>query len=185
MKFFEKANELIFRFAKKLRLFYKPVIVAIDFNDTPYYGDKDHPMLVETKQTRGTTRVFRFATLDIVEGGRRFTLAIMPVSQLTSKKKAIERLLETASRYVRIKLVLLDRWFFDVETINTFHRLGYFYLTARKTSKVKETALKSLENHEFIVEYELKASDGSTAKTFLVILEDEKHDYIVFSTNQK
>ena len=63
--------------------FQKPVNVAIDEHDEPYFGmDNRYLINVESHKSRGTRRAYRFATLESVRKGERFALAVMKRDQL-------------------------------------------------------------------------------------------------------
>lgn len=65
-----------------------------------------------------------YASIDVVESGRRLTLYMMTVNQFTEKAAAVEKLInEAKARGVHIGVVLLDRVFFTVDVIKTMKRL--------------------------------------------------------------
>jgi hypothetical protein len=69
--------------------------------------------VIGRKQNRGTCWRYHYASIDIVEAGKRLTLYTMPVDQFTKKADAATTLLKKAKqRGVHVKLVLLDRDFF-------------------------------------------------------------------------
>ena len=92
------------------------------------------------KQERGTTWGYTYASIDIVEAGRRLTIYSCTVNQFSEKLQVVEKLIcEARARSVHISIVLLDRAFFTVDVIETLKRLGvYFIIPAVKNDTVKE-----------------------------------------------
>ncbi|MGA9839323.1 MAG: hypothetical protein WBF81_01215 [Thermoplasmata archaeon] len=93
-----------------------PVDVAVDFHETPYYGeaiDPKHPQYVKTKEERGTHRAYRFVTLDLVTHGFRLTVAAHYLDhrgQLVAVLRDVLRDAEKAG--VQIGRLYLDREFY-------------------------------------------------------------------------
>lgn len=172
MRSFEKVVEHHWRIARKQRLFTKAVCVAIDFFEIPYYGDKNDPMVVGTKKKLGTNYAYRFATLNIVERGKRLTIKVIPVPPLARKEKIVRELVEFANRKLKIRLVLLDRGFCSVKVVNTLKELKVIFIMPKpKTDPVKKLA----NDAPCVVDYEMISSTGEIASVKLVLIEgDEK-----------
>ncbi len=137
---FIEANDEVLRTVRGFGVFRRRAVVAIDYNRKPFYGDSKVKMVVGGPYDRGTSWSYCYASIHIVEAGRRLTLFTMSVNQFTEKADAVERLLKEArARGVHVKLVLLDRAFFTVEVISLLKRLGIrFIMPAVKNKKVKE-----------------------------------------------
>lgn len=135
-----EANDEVLRTLKGFGVFRRRAVVAIDYVRKPFYGDPDAKMVVGGPYDRGTCWCYCYASIHIVEAGRRLTLCTMPIHQFTEKATAVERLLKEAeARGVHVKLVLLDRAFFTVEVISMLKRLGIrFIMPAVKNEKVKD-----------------------------------------------
>ena len=71
-------------------------------------------MVCETRPQKGTTHRFRFATINIVEGGRRFTLLAIPMSMFSQKHEVLDELLAYAKKKININNVYVDSGFFNV-----------------------------------------------------------------------
>lgn len=130
---FTPCLEAVFREAKRRRLLRGPKRVAIDVHEKPFYGEAEGTVRGRTRC--GTTRFWAYVTLDIVEDGCRITLAALP---LTDKKKAaelVEALLRVALRWVRIRVVLLDRLFYRSDIIRAVEAMGLDWLMAARSSK--------------------------------------------------
>jgi hypothetical protein len=97
-------------------------------------------MVIGGKQDRGTCWGYHYASIHIVEAGRRLTLYTMPVDQFTEKADAVATLLQKAKeRGVHVKLVLLDRGFFSGQVINLLNKLRvHFVMPAVKYETVKQ-----------------------------------------------
>jgi len=125
--------ETVFREAKRRRLLQTPRRVAIDIHMKPFYGEAEGTVRSQAKQ--GTTTFWAYLTLDIVHEGCRLTLAALP---LTDKKKAaslVEALLRYALRWIRVCVVLLDRFFYSSAVIRAVEGLGLDWLMAARKSK--------------------------------------------------
>ncbi len=112
--------------ARKENLFnpYRKYDIAIDFTDWLFYGDKNAPMVVGTQPKNGTDRCYKFATINIVETDRRFTLLTLLVGQFDGKEDILAKLIEYAKRKIKIRKVYLDRGFFStkcIQTLNKYH----------------------------------------------------------------
>ena len=104
----------IYKEAKRRRIFAKPVDIAIDVTEWLYYGDESTPMVCRTRHKQGTNKAYKFATLNIVEDGKRFTLAVVPVSPFDALEQVLEELIQIAKSKVKIRLAYMDRAFFNV-----------------------------------------------------------------------
>ncbi len=182
-KSFMKAFEEIFRIAKKNNVFKKKKLdVAVDLHDWLYYGDKNDLMVCETKPQKGTMHCFRFATINIVEGGRRFTLLAVPMSVFSQKHEVLDELLSYAKKKININNVYVDRGFFNVKCIQVLQKHKVKWLMPA----VQNTAIKKLMkeyNAPKILEYTMGRKNFDQAKFKLVIVNDESEVKRVFATN--
>ena len=135
-----EANDEVLHTLKGFGIFRRKAVVAVDYKRKPYYGDPCVEMVVGSPNVKGTSWCYCYASIHIVEAGRRLTLYTMPIHQFTDKARAVERLLEEAkARGVHVGLTLLDRAFYTVEVIALLKRLGgRFIMPAVKNRKVKE-----------------------------------------------
>lgn len=130
---FTPCLEEVFKEAKVKRLFRSPKRVAIDIHEKPFYGEAEGTIRSQAKQ--GTTTFWAYISLDILQEGCRITLAAQP---LTDKKEAatlVEALLRYAMRWIRVSVVLLDRFFYGSAVIKTLEALGLDWLMAARKSK--------------------------------------------------
>jgi putative transposase len=130
-------NALIEAIASK-GILKKRAIVAIDYTTVPYYG-RYNSMVYRSQHKQGTNMFYCYATISIVENGRRICLHALPVTQLDQKHEVLMRLIEYARKIVRIRLLLVDRAFFTIDCINTLDSMNVRYIMPGvKNSKVKE-----------------------------------------------
>lgn len=128
-RMFIQLFEVIWTIAQQANMFdsRKRLDVAIDFTEWFYYG-KNGFMVTGKQPERGTSKCYKFATINIVEAGRRFTLLSLPVSVLEDKETILSTLLLYARKKVRIRYAYLDRGFFDSVSIRTLQHLHVKYL---------------------------------------------------------
>lgn len=128
-RMFIQLFEVVWTIAKQANMFdpRKKVDLAIDYHEWFYYG-RDGFMVTGKQPERGTSKCYKFATINIVESGRRFTLLSLPVNVLENKEKILSTLILHARKKVRIRNVYLDRGFFDSVSIRTLRNLHVKYL---------------------------------------------------------
>jgi Transposase DDE domain len=91
--------------------------VAIDWRLAPYYGrpQRRRNEVYCSKPRQGATRFHAYATACVVQAGRRYTLALTWVRRHETGAVVLRRLLTRLRQLgLRIKLLLLDRYFFGV-----------------------------------------------------------------------
>ena len=91
--------------------------VAIDWHLVPYYGQpcRSRNELYYGKPRQGTKHFHAYATACIVHHGERYTLALSWVRRHESTVTVLKRLLARINELgVKIKLLLMDRAFFNV-----------------------------------------------------------------------
>lgn len=164
--------------ARKQRLFTHPVIVAIDFNDIEWYGE-ELLFIVKSKAKNGTKRFIRFATIAVVENGKRFTLKVLPVTPLSITENIVKELMEYVQKFVSIRVVLLDRGFYSNEVVVEIKKTDVkFVMPAKKTSKVKKNMQTAYENGP--MEYTM--SKGATY-TLMVVKDEDNDKLLPYATN--
>ncbi len=173
---FKQAFEKSFKIARQSNLFYKRFSdVAIDLHEWMYYGDKNDSMVVGTKEKNGTCYCYRFATINIVERGMRFTLLALPMSQLDEKHKVIQELVDYAKKFIRLGTIYVDRGFFSIQCINTLDQCGYYLMPAVRNPKVQRTIDESVA--PTVIDYKMggrKPSDRVTSFKLAICEEDGK-----------
>ncbi len=177
-KMFIEIFDLIFKMAKRSNLFSgRKMDVAIDFTDWFYYGKDRSPMVMGKKPEKGTSRCFRFATINIVEHGQRFTLLALPVSTFDTKEKIVEKLASFAKERIPIRKLYADRGFFSASIINLFKKMGVtFLMPAIRNDRIIDYA-NSVSPPAIIKGYPMK-----DCKFNLIVLERDGKRY-AFATN--
>ena len=105
--------------------------LAIDLTLIPYHGQpqKEAEEVYRSQAKMGTTHFHAYATVYLVCKGRRFTVALTPVSKGESMKTVLQRLLSQAARVgIRPCYVLLDRGFYSVEVLRYLQAARYPFL---------------------------------------------------------
>ena len=143
------ANDQVLRVLKSYGVFKRRAVVAIDYTREPFYGNPNVKNVIGGKQERGTTWGYCYASIHVVEAGRRVTLYTLTVYQFSEKAQVVEKLLrEAKARGVHVGVVLLDRAFFTVDVITALKRLGLrFIIPAVKNDKVKK-AIREYDKDE-------------------------------------
>lgn len=111
----EKINKLIEKVNRNLKL-PKKVILAIDFHDREYYGDKNHSWIIGSKGGKYVRRVIELSIVKLA----LFINAFL-VNQLTNNKvKLIKQLIDGFYKLFdsKIELLLVDRAFFTKAVVN-------------------------------------------------------------------
>ncbi len=111
----------------------RPVDVAIDFHDIPYYGeaiDPDRPQFVKTQEERGTHRAYHYATLDLLLPNFRLTVSARFLTERGHRHRAVLRALADARRCgVQVRRLYLDREFYEYATLSRLKAEGYTVVT--------------------------------------------------------
>jgi len=193
-RMFIKAFDAIFKMAKRQnpKLFEGKKDVAIDFTDWLFYGKPDTQMVVGTKPTRGTHRAYKFGTICIVENGVRFTLLALPVENEDGREeemvRVVEKLLEYATKKIKINRVYADRWFYKTEIVNILRKFGLdFVIQAAKTPWVKRVVEENKDRLPVVVEHTLKRNRPpymkESIKLFIVRSDRSEDGVACFATN--
>jgi len=161
---FQKVIESLLKKAEFL--FEEEAVIAIDYNLLEWYGE-DLPFIIKSKPRKGTDKFIGFATVAIVEDGRRFTLRVIPVTPLSDKKDIVKELLDYAMKFVKVKVVLMDRAFYTGEIIDMLNNWVPFIISAVNNEKVKEYKKIARENGG---ETEYEMSNGYR----MVVYEEDK-----------
>lgn len=160
----------------------QPVIVAVDFHEDPYYGDKNDLHVVGTQRKAGTNYAFRYITVEIVEDGKRLCIEALPVYSDNEKPVVLAKVLQRIKRIVKIKLVLLDRGFYSANCIFELKKARLlFIMPAEKTSKMKKLIHEHRTELPWIGTYTLGDKNPETFTLCLKRFDDEVYG---FATNK-
>lgn len=93
-------------------------VLAIDSHHVPYYGDKTHPGVVGGPKKAGTKYAHAYATVCVIEKGRRYTLGLIRVSPKRKPHEIVAALIRVVeSRGIRTQGLVLDAGFDRGETL--------------------------------------------------------------------
>lgn len=115
VRIFDICREMIFQALLKLNSKKRKCLIAIDYHDKPFYGDKKTKGTVGCKRKASTNYAYRYITACIVEEGKRFNLASMPVTQLDDEQELLKEVIRFCKKYAEIGCLLLDKGFNSVE----------------------------------------------------------------------
>lgn len=173
--------EIIWNMTKQSNIInpHKKYDVAIDYTEWYFYGDRSSPMVVGKKPDRGTTKCYKFATINIVESGKRFTLLALPVGPFDSKEQILKKLLSFTQQRIKINRIYADRGFFDSNSINIFKNFRLkFLIPCSANSRIKRL-LEIMPTSTVVNDYEMENSFFN-----IVIANDEDGNKRAFATNE-
>jgi putative transposase len=142
------------------------VDVAVDFHETPYYGeaiDSKRPQYVKTKGERGTHRAYRYVTLDLVVHGFRLTVAAHYLDRRGRLVEVLRDVLRDAEKArVEIGRLYLDREFYTYDVLSWLNGQGRTVIVPlRLGSRQRKKWEQGRKSH--VGEHTLKDSKGRGA----------------------
>jgi putative transposase len=173
--------EILWNMTKQTNIIdpHKKYDVAIDYTEWHFYGDRSSPMVVGKKPDRGTTKCYKFATINIVESGKRFTLLALPVGPFDSKEQILKKLFSFTQQRIKINRIYADRGFFDSNSINIFKNFRLkFLIPCSANSRIKRL-LEIMPAPTVVNDYEMENSVFN-----VVIVKDEEGNKRAFATNE-
>ncbi|MEA3378154.1 MAG: transposase, partial [Nanoarchaeota archaeon] len=162
-------------------------MIAIDYHEKPFYGDKKIREVVGCKRKAGTNYAYKYITASIVEEGVRFNLGCLPVTQFDLEEDLLRTLISKCRKYVEIGVVLLDRGFNSIED---YKLLGEelrlkFIMPQTKNSKLQKMLeskeLKVYSQFEYIFNEHRAKEYHYKARMFYIT--NEKGEKYAFVTN--
>ena len=162
--------------AKRLGLLRKPVHVAVDFTQDPFYG-KPNGFIRGGKEKGGTHWGVHYLTASVVENGQRFVIAALPFGPLDAPADVVERLLASCKTLVRIECVLMDRGFFTEAIVSLLQRQRFDYVMPAVRNKKIAALERGVTAFPATVHTKLK---GVSIKLFFV---KEGDDVLVYCTS--
>jgi hypothetical protein len=100
------------------RFFKRAHYLALDLHQRPYYGDAKASPVRGGKRQAGTSWFWTWASVAVVEHGRRWTLAATLALPGEPLPQIVARLLDRLEQaHIRVKLLLLDRGFYSAEVL--------------------------------------------------------------------
>lgn len=185
---FWKALEQTVNKGKHL-FFRQSVWLGIDYHDIPFFGDINAKFVVGTKRKLGTNYAFRFATIEVVEDGKRFCLGCIPVKHGDENPEVIKELILQAKKLVKIRGIFLDRGFYNTRCIGMLKRLSIkFIMPVIKDTKMKKV-IKENRNEKFPIVLQYTMGEGKNNEQSFslclkkIVKEKEPNEIIGFATN--
>lgn len=113
----EKASNILLDPVRELLSKKKPCLFAIDYTDDPYYGEvtrENKEYVIHGIKKKSTTWCYRYATLYLIMGKIKLTLAACPVRNGMNHVDVLRGFLDLiTSTGIPIEALLLDRGFWD------------------------------------------------------------------------
>jgi hypothetical protein len=196
MSFFRKMNS---EFIDMVNISNSPQDIAIDFHNVPYYGDKNTKGVVGIQPKNGTSWGYSYLTADLV-GDCKLTLDIVNLTALNKNYGTlIEGVINRINQLgVSIGTVLMDREFFNLQSIIAIDMAHIKYVVPAKLNKRIKRILRDFEIAEGMVPgvIKYKFRDESSPEFYLVIVPNKNYDplkregkdnkkFFVFATNIK
>jgi hypothetical protein len=183
-----KLLERAFQVLLRSRWHWRPVYLAIDYNDIEYQGD-DPLMVHDAMMTKGTqyqhVKVLRYATIAIVALGFKFTLAVMAVGRDDSPEVVVARLLSQVPGKLRVKGVLMDKGFYNAGVFKACDRRGVDYLVpVKKTDAMKLTYRIAEVVDQWSLNYVMNPETGNEYTFKVHLKEVGLDDYVGMITNK-
>ena len=120
----------------------------------------------------GTSRFETYATMQIVTEEQLPTIAVVRVTEDTTKVEFVRKLLsESKKMELKKSIILMNREFSSVEVMRFLDEHGEKFLMAvSKTPGIKKSVLEFRSGkRKAISKYEMRSSDGTTFRFWLVI----------------
>ena len=181
---FTPCLEEVFKEARVKRLFQTPKRVAIDIHEKPFYGEAEGTIRSQAKQ--GTTTFWAYISLDILQDGCRFTLAALPLTDKCEAAALVEALLTYALRWIRVSVVLLDRFFYGSAVIKAVEALGLDWLmAARKSKRMRRMAGEAREEGRSCFRYTMNPGKMNETCFHVFTVPAEKGGYHFFASSRE
>lgn len=162
----------------------KPVICAIDYTKIPYYGTFNSN-IVRSKHDRGTELFYEYASLSVVENGRRICIYTIQITLLSEEKHEILKRLVTQAlaRGIKIKMLLVDRAFFTVDCINALDEIKIKFIMPCVGNERVKAAIDTFGKTGKITKFPIYNSERVEATFSMVIVRNDKGELMGFATN--
>ena len=198
IRLFKRVNDHLLREAKRRDVFKKRMLCALDIHKVPWYGKTRDKNILGMEKIRGTNFGYGYASIECVEDGKRFTLSVYPLDQFTTRREFITSLVKTTREYTDIKILFLDRGFFNLESIKCLNDLQInFVMPAVRNPRIEkivndfERKCKTFPYKQrfFLVrEYEMRRGKESVKFNLVIIVElpeeaDDEWNTFVYATN--
>ncbi|MFH1405370.1 MAG: hypothetical protein ABIH21_04735 [Patescibacteria group bacterium] len=179
---FEKQFKKMFKKKKKPK-----VVAIIDVHEQETYckDKRTNPYTPGGKHKNGTNFFFKFATIQILHKNKVLTLKVKILRRKQPMKTIVAELVKTAQKFVKIKTLLLDRGFRDVNIFNELEFLQVpVLMPCIKDDKTKKEFDKTKGKYA-VVKYWWKNIKGEYADFKLIMMKLNNEKEIGFYTTIK
>lgn len=176
-------NDELVSIAVKSGLFKKQVICAVDYTKIPYYG-AFNSNIVRSKHDRGTEMFYEYASISVVENGRRLCVHTIQITLLSEEKHEILRRLvnEALARGIKIKMLLVDRAFFTVDCISTLDEMRIEFIMPCVGNERVNSAIDTFGKTGKIAKFPIYNAQGAEASFTMVVVRNDKGELMGFAT---
>jgi hypothetical protein len=177
-------NDELVAIALSSGLFRKPVICAIDYTKLPYYGSFNSN-IVRSKHDKGTELFYEYASISVVENGRRICIYTVQITLLSEEKHEILRRLITQAlaRGIKIKMLLVDRAFFTVDCINTLNEMEIKFIMPCVANERVQAAIDTLGRTGKLDKFPIYNANRIEVSFTMVVVRNDKGELVAFATN--
>ena len=177
-------NDALVSIAVKSGLFKKPVICAVDYTKIPYYG-AFNSNIVRSEHDRGTELFYEYASISVVENGRRICVYSVQITLLSEEKHEIlKRLIAQAmARGIKIEILLVDRAFFTVDCINTLKEMKVKFIMPCVGNERVAAAIDTLGKTGKIANFPIHNIQHDEATFTMVVVRNDRKKLMGFAAN--
>jgi IS4 transposase len=148
-------------------------IVIIDNHEQETYSKKKRSSreIRGGKHKNGTNFFFKYMTMQVLVKNKLINLSVKFYSREITQAKLVDKLIKQAKKYVKIKVVLLDRGFRDVKILNDLEYRQAPVLMPMVKDKKGENCFEELGRKNFkAIKYWLRSSIGEYADVKLLMM---------------
>ena len=145
--------------------------MALDMHKIGRHDRTRGEELTRSKYEKGTMYFERYMSVQCTDEGAHLNAAALPVYMLDSVPGSVRQILEGCiKRGIRIRLVLLDREFFTVESIRALKDLGLDYLMPCSNRPGVVSAIQEFAGgrRRAVSENDLSGAGGSVSYTLVI-----------------
>lgn len=173
------------QFIKLFKKKRKPKVMAIiDLHEQETYSKdkRTSPDIRGGKHKNGTNFFFKFATIQIIKKNKVLTMKVKIFRRNQSLKNVVDVLIKRIKKYVRIKVLLLDRGFRNVDIFNELEFVKVpILMPCIKDEKTKKEFVKAKGKFK-VVRYWWKNVKGEYADFKLIMMKLDNGNEIGFYT---
>ncbi|MGI0091591.1 MAG: transposase [Nitrososphaerales archaeon] len=178
-------DELVAMAVNSGLLLKKPVVCAIDYTKIAYYGTFNSNV-VRGKHDKGTELFYEYASISVVENGRRICIYTVQITLLSEGKDGVIRKLvtEARARGIKIKILLIDRAFFTVDCINALNEMEIKFIMPCVGNERVKAAIDTFGMAGKIDKFPIyNANRVEATFTMVIVVRNDKGELISFATN--